>query len=316
MPRVPRCRTPRHSSSSARWCTTTETSRCSTWSAPRKSSKDDADGSASRRRARARLRARRLRRRRLRRRLPGEDAEEAPVDRDPRIPSVATPRRGERLDAPAAGPAPESSDEGTRARRRRRWNANEDGEPDDARVRAVLERMKGNEAGNVGALAADAEPPEEVFRSGTRWAPGGHACAAAVVAAPRASVPRPNAPRGSILRGRRNGRGVDGDGDGGGEAAAAAGRRRRRRRRWASPRPARGSAASEENSKYADDSDDDQDKSQQGEEEEGRRRRRRQGGRRKAADGKGTKDATGHQKGSKSKSESPRRTACWSDRTR
>ena len=244
--------------------------------------------------------------------------------RDPRI-SVSRRTLAKEENAPTRAPG---GGPGARELRRRNparaaagagGNANEDGEPDDARVRAVLERMKRNEAAkSLAELAADAEPPEEVFRVGYKMgARRAIACAAAVVAAAAARVGS-NHVR-SVTALHRDG--VDpprakertpeltataaaaGGGGGGGAAAAAAaavgvaasGARERRVRK--------------KNSKYADDSDDDEDKSAK------KAKKKKKDGDdvddkaagEKAADGKGTKQDAKQdtKKGSKSKSESP-----------
>ena len=246
--------------------------------------------------------------------------------RDPRI-SVSRRTLAKEENAPTRAPG---GGPGARELRRRNparaaagagGNANEGGEPDDARVRAVLERMKGNEAAkSLAELAADAEPPEEVFRVGYKMgARRAIACAAAVVAAAAARVGS-NHVRSVTAVTAVSGDGVDpkerakertpeltataaGGGDGGGAAAAAAaavgvaasGARERRVRK--------------KNSKYADDSDDDEDKSAK------KAKKKKKDGDdvddkaagEKAADGKGTKQDAKQdtKKGSKSKSESP-----------
>ena len=95
--------------------------------------------------------------------------------------------------APGGGPSARELRRRNPARAATAGNANDDdgdGEPDDARVRAVLERMKGNEAAkSLAELATDSEPPEEVFRVGYKMgARRAIACAAAVVAAAAARV--------------------------------------------------------------------------------------------------------------------------------
>ena len=231
--------------------------------------------------------------------------------------------------APGGGPSARELRRRNPARAATAGNANDDdgdGEPDDARVRAVLERMKGNEAAkSLAELATDSEPPEEVFRVGYKMgARRAIACAAAVVAAAAARVgPAPeraagvDPPRakertrestgaGGRAQGVPSGAEGAGDGgDGGATAAAAAavgvaasGARERRVRK--------------KNSKYADDSDDDEDKSAK----KAKKKKdvddvdeKAAGG--KAADVKGSKqdakqDAKRNaKKGSKSKSESP-----------
>ena len=89
--------------------------------------------------------------------------------------------------APGSGPSAKELRRRNPARATARANDDGDeiGDPDDARVRAVLDKLKGNEAAkSLAELAVDAEPPEEVFRLGYKMgARRAIACCAAVVAA-------------------------------------------------------------------------------------------------------------------------------------
>ena len=89
--------------------------------------------------------------------------------------------------APGSGPSAKELRRRNPARATARANDDGDeiGDPDDARVRAVLDTLTGNEAAkSLAELAVDAEPPEEVFRLGYKMgARRAIACCAAVVAA-------------------------------------------------------------------------------------------------------------------------------------
>ena len=166
--------------------------------------------------------------------------------RDPRV-SVSRRTLAKEENGPSRAPGGGPGARELRRRNPARRREEPDEEPDDARVRAVLERMKRNEAAkSLAELAVDAEPPEEVFRVGYKMgARRAIACAAAVVAAAAARVgPAPERDRDGVDPPRAKERTPEltataaaGGGDGGGGG-------RRRRRRWASRRPARGSAAS------------------------------------------------------------------------